>query len=216
MLNHLPDKRFSILIGARQTGKTTVLKQLVTQLSKTYKTVFYLSFEDPAILNHVNNHPDNIFDYAIHPSDLQKNQRLFLFIDEIQYLQDPTNFLKLIFDKYDAKVKIIATGSSAFYINRDFKDSLAGRKKIFELYPLDFSEFLHFKGEDNLIDEYKKMQNKKSFNSLHIAQLKSLFTEFINYGGYPAVILEKNIHGKIDLFSIDRLLYYFAKVKSTR
>ena len=54
-------------------------------------------------------------------------------VDEVQYLNDPSNFLKLLYDEHADKIKIIATGSSAFYIDNRFKDSLAGRKRIFRL-----------------------------------------------------------------------------------
>ena len=59
-------------------------------------------------------------------------------MDEIQYLEDPPNFLKLLYDEYSDRLKIIATSSSEFYTDRNFKDSMAGRKKIFELQTLYF------------------------------------------------------------------------------
>ena len=135
---HLPDKRHSILIGARQVGKTTVVKQLGEYLKLQNKKVYYITFEDPEILAAVNSHPERIFNYTFLPNDLKVKERMYIIIDEVQYAADPTNLLKLLYDKYEGKVKIIATGSSAFYINRDFKDSLAGRKKYLNYihYPL--------------------------------------------------------------------------------
>jgi uncharacterized protein len=96
-------------------------------------------------------------------------------------------------------VKIIATGSSTFYINKNFKDSLAGRKKIFELYSLDFEEFLHFKGQDKLTPELHEMRRRSSYESLNKHILQSLFDEYLTYGGYPAVVLQKNNADKIEL-----------------
>lgn len=49
-----------------------------------------------------------------------------------------THFLKLLYDEYRERIKLVVTGSSAFYIDEKFKDSLAGRKRIFELKTLDF------------------------------------------------------------------------------
>lgn len=198
---HLSDKRHSILIGARQVGKTTVVKQLAAFLKSENKKVYYLTFEDPAILANINEHPENIFNYTDHPNDLSSRQRIYIIIDEVQYAKDPSNFLKLLYDKYENKVKIIATGSSAFYINRDFKDSLAGRKKIFELYTLSFKEFLQFKNSDELLDEYIKMQKRSTYTSLKEKQLRLYFNEYLNYGGYPAVVLEKNIGYKKELLA---------------
>lgn len=126
---------------------------------------------------------------------------MYIIIDEVQYASNPSNLLKLLYDKYETKVKIIATGSSAFYINRDFKDSLAGRKKIFELYTLSFKEFLHFKKADELLAEYTIMQKRINYRSLKEKQIRLLFNEYLTYGGYPAVVLEKNIIYKKELLA---------------
>ncbi len=198
---HLSDKRHSILIGARQVGKTTVAKQLAEHLKQQNKKVFYLTFEDPEILADINSHPEKIFNYTFHPDNLKPKERLYIIIDEVQYAANPTNLLKLLFDKYETKVKIIATGSSAFYIDRDFKDSLAGRKKIFELYTLSFKEFLHFKKAEELSEEYDQMQKRSNYSSLKEKQIRLLFNEYLNYGGYPAVVLENNITYKKDLLA---------------
>jgi len=66
------------------------------------------------------------------------NKKVILFIDEIQYLRDPTNFLKYHYDLNRDSIKFVVSGSSAFYIDKKFKDSLAGRKRIFILPTLNF------------------------------------------------------------------------------
>ena len=199
IIKHLDDKRYSILIGARQVGKTTVVKQVKDYLLSKNEMAVFITFEDPEILKAINDHPENIFKYAVHPASLEKKQRLYLLIDEVQYAANPTNFLKYLYDTYEDKVKIIATGSSAFYINKDFKDSLAGRKKIFELYTLDFEEFLHFKGQDKLITDLHELRKRPSYISLNKHLLQTLFEEYLTYGGYPAVVLQKNTDDKKEL-----------------
>ncbi|MDW7678980.1 MAG: AAA family ATPase [bacterium] len=77
--------------------------------------------------------------------------RCYVFMDEIQYLNDPTNFLKLLHDHYK-NIKIICSGSSTLDIQRKFKDSLVGRKLLFELFPLSFEEFLSFKQQETLLN----------------------------------------------------------------
>jgi predicted AAA+ superfamily ATPase len=61
----------------------------------------------------------------------------------------------------------VATGSSAFYIDKQFNDSLMGRKKIFQMGTLDFEEFLLFKGRNDLVAEVTdlKTKRKKKLNS---------------------------------------------------
>ncbi|GGH10913.1 ATP-binding protein [Pedobacter zeae] len=187
--NHLAKPQHTILIGPRQIGKTTLVKQLAAQLQNDNEFVYFLTFEDPAILEAVNKHAENIFNYTLLPADVPVDKRLYIIIDEVQYAKDPSNFLKLLYDKYSPKLKIIATGSSAFYIDKSFKDSLAGRKKVFEFFPLAFDEFLHFKGEDGLITEWEQMTRRPAYQGLQFSRINALFDEYLVYGGYPAVVL---------------------------
>jgi len=122
-------------------------------------------------------------------------------MDEVQYLSDPSNFLKLIYDEYKNKIKIIATGSSAFYIDRKFNDSLAGRKQLFFLPTCSFIEYLKFIGANQLFDEISQIKNKESYKSLELQLIKKEYDNYIIYGGYPAVILEKGIDEKIDILT---------------
>jgi len=71
-------------------------------------------------------------------------KRVYVLLDEIQYLDDPTNFLKLVVDHYK-KIKIIACGSSVFEIREKFTKSLVGRAFVLEVFGFSFEEFLVFK-----------------------------------------------------------------------
>lgn len=186
---HLIKPQHTIVIGPRQIGKTTLIRQLAAQLEKDNELVYFLTFEDPTVLVAVNDHPENVFNYTLSPADAPADKRLYIIIDEVQYAKDPSNFLKLLYDKYSPKLKIIATGSSAFYIDKSFKDSLAGRKKVFEFLPLAFDEFLHFKGEDGLIVEWEQMIKRPAYQGLQLNRINVLFDEYLVYGGYPAVVL---------------------------
>ena len=169
-----------LIIGARQVGKTTVLRQ-IEDIIKTQDTpCYFLNLEDPEYLALLNESPKNLF--KIFSFDLKKKS--FVLIDEVQYLKNPTNFLKYFYDEYKQSIKIIATGSSAFYLDRKFKDSLAGRKKIFTLQTLSFREFLRFKGEEEL--------SRKDFEKLALHEKEKIifnYREYLIYGGYPKVVL---------------------------
>ena len=172
-------EEFIILMGARQVGKTSLLILLKEFLDKKGKDSYYFNLENREYLNLLNKHPYNIFEF------LPKSKtRQFVFIDEIQYLDDPTNFLKLLYDEKRTDIKIIASGSSSFYIDKKFKDSLVGRKFLFEIYPLNFDEYIRFNNQDDLL----KLKNKK----LTVWQRKkilSLWNDYLQYGAYPKVSL---------------------------
>lgn len=199
--DHLVKPQHTIIIGPRQIGKTTLVKQLAAILKQQDELCQFITFEDPAILEAINKHPENIFNYMHLPSEVPEYKRLYLIIDEVQYAQEPSNFLKLLYDKYAPRLKIIATGSSAFYIDRSFKDSLAGRKKVFEFSPLSFDEFLHFKQEDKLIAEWELLIKRKDYQGVHKNKIDVLFDEYMIYGGYPAVVLADTIQEKQELLA---------------
>ena len=192
---HFSKKEFTILIGPRQIGKSTMLKQMFDDLLQKGETAYFLNLDRKDILDDLNTNPENLFKIC----PLLENKKITVFIDEIQYLDDATTFLKLLFDEYSTRLKIVATGSSAFYIDKQFKDSLVGRKKIFQMGTLDFEEFLHFKGRNDLVAEVESLKSKKKTKSIQENLLWAYMDEFMNYGGYPAVVLENNIDDKIEL-----------------
>lgn len=174
---YLEKEEILLIVGPRQAGKTTIMKDIEQGIKGNSH---FLNLEDPDYLSLLNSSPKNLF--TIFPFDLTK--KIFLFIDEIQYLDNPSNFLKYFFDEYRGKIKIIASGSSAFYLDKKFKDSLAGRKIIFNLLPLSFKEFVKFK---NIIDPAKA-----DLTNLTVSENDKLlpaYLEYLTYGGYPKVVL---------------------------
>ena len=179
---YLENSDILLFIGARQAGKTTILKQLKGILEKEDNPAYFLNLEDPEYLGLLNQSPKNLF--KIVSLDLKK--RSFIFIDEVQYLVNPSHFLKYFYDEYNGKIKLLVSGSSAFYIDKKFTDSLAGRKKIFWVSTLSFREFLRFKDEAELA--------KKDFIHLSLSESEELsiyYREYMLYGGYPRVVLSQ-------------------------
>lgn len=196
IMEHLNNERHTIITGPRQTGKTTLLNQIRTRLNAKGEVTYAITMEDPFIRARLDNHPENLFELIPRP----EHNRIVLLIDEIQLLKDPSNFLKLMYDNYSARLKIVATGSSAFYIDTKFKDSLAGRKRIFELYTLDFDEFLVFKKRNHdLIPELDRIRNESRYVSLHRNEIRNLFSAYLTWGGYPAVVLADSDESRNEL-----------------
>lgn len=187
LYSHLPKKEFTILTGARQTGKSTLLRDLETVCKQEGIPTIFLNLENKTFLENLDLDPLNLLAYL--SSD---TQRTIVFIDEIQYLKDPSNFLKLIYDEYHDRIKIVASGSSAFYLDDQFKDSLAGRKRIFQLLTCDFEDFLMLQGKEELWNEVLKIQQTEKYKSLQITNLKLEYEKFLTFGGYPRVVTEAN------------------------
>jgi predicted AAA+ superfamily ATPase len=199
---HLSRKEYTVITGSRQSGKTSIIKAIYKELQDENKNVAYITFEDKDILSAINKHPEEVFSYALRPgkpldNNDNENTRVYLFIDEIQYAADPSNFLKYMFDIYGGNLKIIATGSSAFYLDNKFNDSLAGRKRIFELQTLTFDEWLLFTGADFLLPELEQIRAQKDYISSVHREIMDQFNEYLVFGGYPEIALEKDKNERI-------------------
>jgi predicted AAA+ superfamily ATPase len=196
IIEHLDKKEYTVITGARQTGKSTILNQAADYCRKKNHPFVLLNLENKDVFAELEQSPLNLLKFLP-----DTGKKVMVFMDEVQYLSDPSNFLKLIYDEYKDKIKIIATGSSAFYIDRKFNDSLAGRKQIFFLPTCSFDEYLKFMGADNLLDEIHQKKKKKTYKSLVLQLLKKEHDNYVIYGGYPAVILEKKPDDKINILT---------------
>ena len=192
LVDHLDRKQITLLVGARQVGKTTLLRQIQAHLTAEHKPAFFLSLEDRQTLGLLNENPKYLFQLI--PA-ATVGERMFVLIDEVQYLDDPSNFLKFHYDTAGEQIKFVVTGSSHFYIDRKFEDSMAGRKRIFELPTLGLEEVLHFRGLDELVP----WVGSGSIPLLYKDEIMRHFYDYLVYGGYPEVVLEKNIAERKDV-----------------
>jgi len=189
ILKELRSPRALFILGARRTGKTSLLQRIREQLPPDSKSL-YLDFEDPEALSIVRAGAKTFLAYLT-GRGFSPEQKVYVFIDEIQYLRDFASLIKLLVDHHSDRVKLILSGSSAAQIKFQFKDSLVGRKFIYELFPLTFREFLIFKNEPNLARLLGT--DRKEIDNVGIGIFKNdlnrLFHEFMIYGGYPEIVL---------------------------
>ena len=127
-----------VLHGARQVGKTTLMKMTMNYIEKNKKNdFFYFDLEKEDFLNLCNNGVEEIIKYIKgKKTNNNSENKTFIFIDEIQYLNNPTSLLKLFYDHYKNNFKLIVSGSSSFAIKSKFKDSLVGRIIDLEIFGL--------------------------------------------------------------------------------
>ncbi len=177
-----------VLHGARQVGKTSILYYLINQLTEQGRTTHFIDLEDSRFVrildSGVKEFMRHLQEEGIMPAAQKK---VFVFIDEIQYLENPSSFLKLVADHYK-NIKLIISGSSSFAIKTKFKDSLVGRTVNFEIFNLSFKEFLSFR---NYTFEEGKVYTQKK-----IDELRAMFKEYILYGGYPKIVLTSEVERK--------------------
>ena len=170
------DKREIIaVVGPRQSGKTTLLKEIFKDL----KNAVFLDFEDRDTINLFNEDIKSFIELYVKNHD-------YLFIDEFQYAKEGGKNLKYIYDSN--KIKVVLSGSSASSLSIHAIKYLVGRIIVFNLYPFSFDEFLSYK-EPVL---YPEIYLKKELSMPIIEKILLYFDEFCIFGGYPRVILAKN------------------------
>lgn len=183
ILKYIDTDDVLLLYGSRQVGKTTLMK-LIQNNYINWKSAFF-DLENSDFLKLFNSPIDHIIQYLKIYSGLT-NDRFYLFIDEVQYLDNPTSILKFLHDHYP-NIKVIVSWSSTLEIRWKMKDSLVWRILKFEIYPLDFHEFLVFNWKDNLANVIWK-SNIEIINK----DLEFYYKEFVIWWWYPKVVLANN------------------------
>ncbi|WP_353683735.1 ATP-binding protein [Thermodesulfovibrio sp. 3907-1M] len=175
-----------VITGMRRTGKATVLKWAYEKIE--HKNKIFIDLENP--INRKIFSSENYYEIKrnLEFMGLNFTERAFIFIDEIQFVKTIPSVVKYFIDNYNAK--FFLTGSASFYLKNLFTESLSGRKYIFELFPLSFKEFLHFKDKNFDINENSPVS--QSTYSL----LMPLYEEYLEFGGFPGVVLKESIEEK--------------------
>lgn len=194
----IPLKRTTTILGPRRSGKTYYLYFLIKKLLKNgvkKERILYINFEDPKLINASLDDLVSFLDvfYEIFPQN--KNQKVWLFFDEIQNVKNWELFVRNVLDK--EKAYIFLSGSSSKLLSREIATSLRGRTLNHLLLPFSFSEFL----------KARCFALKKYFSSEEKAKLQNLFLEYFSLGGYPEVIIYPEEKTKIIREIIEVTIY---------
>lgn len=149
-----------IVVGPRQVGKTTLCKAILKKQSIAGKTILELNGDNPTDREKLTNKDQTFLIRLADTFDI-------IFIDEGQKVTTIGQTLKILVDHYGDKKQILVTGSSSFNLLNMTTEPLTGRKRVFHLYPLSFSELL---SQKNRLDIQKELD------------------EFLIYGLYPDII----------------------------
>lgn len=170
-------QEIKFLMGLRRVGKTTLMKLFIRYLIESETTkpshIFYVSLDDYVLEKY------SIVDLIEEFRKIHRHkydEKLYLFLDEIAYKKDFELQLKNLYDEQN--VQIVASSSSASVV-RSKKPYLTGRSIIIEVSPLEFEEYLLFKG--------LKIQKRDS----HL--LDQYFEDYLMTGGIPEYVLRSDM-----------------------
>ncbi|MCC5924791.1 MAG: ATP-binding protein [Crocinitomicaceae bacterium] len=201
--NQIKNKLFKgkviTLIGARQTGKTTLLKNI---FQKHKAESLWLNADEFDIRERFNNPTSTLLKSLF-------GEKKIVIIDEAQRINEIGIALKLIVDTFP-DIQVIATGSSAFELQNKMNEPLTGRKFEFYLYPFSFGELVNHQGE---IIEKRLLNHRLVFGSYpevvnnlgnEVAVLKLLSDSFL----YRDLLMLENIKKPEKLVKLLQALAY--------
>ena len=198
---NLQPNKVIILLGARRTGKTFLLNQIIKRRSEKY---LFLNGEDVSTFDLLKRR--SIENYK----NLLGTKRL-LIIDEAQKIPDIGSILKLMIDGI-SNLKVIVSGSSAFDMMNTLGEPLTGRKYTFNLFPLSVGEIYNNEGETITKDRlflmliygnYPELTTLRDINSK-----REYLREIINSYLLKDILLFENIKNSTKIFNLLRLIAF--------
>lgn len=173
------------IVGIRRAGKTYLMFQIIKYLTEkeklNKKSTIYINFENRRLYPLRSKYLNDLVELIYEERLLDKFEKIYLFLDEIQNLQNWEKYIRNIYDEFKGRIKIFLSGSNMKLLGREYAYLLSGRHITLVLYPLSFKEFLKFKGilpkRKNIILEKERAIIKKTLN------------EYIQYGGFPEIVL---------------------------
>jgi len=194
LVEHLNVKEATILLGPRQVGKTTLMREMQKYLIENKKigpkNIFFFNLDILADREIFQSQKD----FINFLRERSRNDLIYVFIDEVQRIPQSGIFIKGIYD-LDLPVKLVLSGSSSLEIKNKMQESLTGRKKVFTVLPFSFEEFLDWKeyGFKEVVFQATLLTTEELFRANYY------LNEYIVYGGYPRVVVEKDVEKKKEL-----------------
>lgn len=208
-----------ILKWARQVWKTILMKKLQDKLNMEWKKTYFI-FADDISNKNIFKTPNDLLYFLNFKFDLESlNEKLYLFIDEFQYIENAWLFLKNIFDKHKSKIQIIVSGSSSLEITKN-TEFLTGRNIEFYIDRINYKEFLQFKFQKKINLNLEDFDEIKQVYNLFESDLERYFLEYLSFGWYPEVVSNKIEQNKLEILDsiyknyIEKDIIHFLNIEN--
>ena len=209
LTEHLDHPEITMLVGPRQAGKTTILKQLDAQLRAGGKNTLWLNLDVEDDFRHLASQGA-----LLQKIRLELGSGGVVFIDEIQRKENAGLFLKGLYDQ-GLPWKFVVSGSGSIELKEKISESLVGRKRLFELATISFGEFVDFR------TGYRYADRLREFFRAEPARTEQLFREYLMYGGYPRVALAETHQEKLAVINeifrsyLEKDIVYLLRVEKS-
>ena len=186
------DRKPLIVKGPRQVGKTESIRRFA---ENNYESIIYINFVEEPKYKMITEDGYKVEEMIrnisrIDPSKKFVPKKTIFIFDELQEYPEIATALK--FFKIDGRFDVICSGSLLGIHYKRIESNSVGYKTDYEMYSMDFEEFLWAKGYDNTVieDMLLHMKEQKPFNELEMKQYSNYFLDYCILGGMPAVVRE--------------------------
>jgi len=188
------------LAGVRRCGKSTILLQVLAELINNglpKQNTLYINFEDPKFYNFLGlDLLDKI--WQTYQEYLKPHGKVYLVLDEVQKIEGWEHWVRAKYDQKES-VKIFVTGSNAELLSAEFSSVLTGRHLELAVTPLNFGEYLGFRGV--------KMESNKLWMAENRNLLYNHAFQYLQIGGFPKIVLTRD-----ELLRKELLAQYFNDI----
>ena len=185
-----PARKPLVVKGARQIGKTESIRafgrknyesviEINFVLQKKYRSIFDNGYEVDTIIKNIS---------LLDPSWRFIPGKTLIFFDELQKCPDCATSLKSFNE--DRRYDVICSGSLMGIYYEEIESNAVGNKEDFEMYSMDFEEFLWAKGyrPEQIEDLYRHMETLTPFSELEFNTMMDVFRDYMTIGGMPEVV----------------------------
>ncbi len=193
----LSTKLISDIVGPRRAGKTYFMYFLIKKLLESgvdKKRTLYINFERrllyPLTPEYFNDLVELIYEEGL------EDGPLYIFLDEVQRVEGWERFVRSLYDEFSGKMKIFVSGSTSRLTKSSLSVLLTGRHITTHVFPLSFREFLQF----------KRFKIPDSLTEREVVYIKNMLREYLEYGGFPEVVLGDLKEEYIETLFLDILM----------
>lgn len=189
-------RRIVVMSGARRTGKTTIMYQLIHDLLEQGvkpQNILFFTFDHPVIRMAGMDQILNIY-----KNNISDDEHFYMFVDEVQFDKDWTNYLKMAYDM-NPDMRSVATGSASAAIEDDVRESGAGRWTVIKVTTLSFYEYCALKGiskaqsVDDVFRIHTLSKQQQTQLMMGLSDLQIHLMRYMQIGGFPELVKTEDV-----------------------
>jgi len=184
-------RRIVVMSGARRTGKTTIMYQMIDDLISAgvnpYNIIFF-TFDHPVVRAA---NMEMVVD--LYRNNVCGDSEFYVFIDEVQFDKNWTNYLKMLYD-LNPTMRSVATGSASAAVEKGIRESGAGRWTVIKVPTLSFYEFCEIKGikknipDVDVFSMHKMTSQEQTRIIIGLSDLQVHLMRYLQLGGFPELV----------------------------